>query len=54
MEDELQAVLDDINRWNNSEFDEDFIVIEPCAQHNQVTVEDLNDTIISHNLRVVE
>ena len=37
---------------DNSEFDEDFVVVEPCSQHSYISIEEVNNSIIAHNIRV--
>ena len=54
MNEAFAAVLDDINRRLQSEFYEDFIAVEPCTQHSDVDVEEVNNSIIAHNIRVSE
>ena len=43
---------EDIERRNNSEFDEDFVVVTPCSQHSDISIEEVNNSIIAHNIRV--
>ena len=37
-----------------SEFDEDFVYVEPCSQHSSVSIEEVNNSAIAHNIRVTE
>jgi len=46
--------LDNINCRLQSEFDEDFIAVQPCSQHSDVCVDEVNDSITAHNIRVGE
>ena len=43
---------EDIERRNNSEFDEDFVVVAPCSQHSDISIEEVNNSIIAHNIRI--
>lgn len=43
----MEELLED-----NSEFDKDFVVVAPCSQHSYISIEEVNNSIIAHNIRV--
>ena len=53
MSEEMDVVLSEIDLSPQSEFDEDFIVAVPYLQHSDVSLEDVNVSIIAHNIPVV-